>query len=214
MQRRAAADADREPGRGVAGGGAASRADRLLLLRGCARPTARRHRFAVTYQEHLHQRAGVPRWVSAGSAARPASPRVIGWPVAHSLSPVIHNAAFAALEHRLDLRRAAGRARRRCPPRSPGSARSGFAGANVTMPHKEAVADADRRADRRRRAAARGQHDRAARRPARRPQHRRAGVRAVPASATPGSTPRGAPRCSSAPAAPPGRARWRSRARA
>ncbi len=63
---------------------------------------------------------------------------VMGWPVAHSLSPAMHNAAFAALglDHiyvplpvppeRLDeaLRGLAG---------------LGFAGANVTVPHKEAI---------------------------------------------------------------------------
>ena len=65
---------------------------------------------------------------------------VIGWPVAHSLSPVIHNAAFAALaldwvyvplpvhpEHLFAALAGLGALR--------------FAGANVTMPHKTAVAD-------------------------------------------------------------------------
>jgi len=64
---------------------------------------------------------------------------VIGWPVAHSLSPAIHNAAFAAMGldwvylplpvHPLHLATALG-----------GMASMGFAGANVTMPHKAAVA--------------------------------------------------------------------------
>ncbi|MDP9331364.1 MAG: shikimate dehydrogenase [Actinomycetota bacterium] len=65
---------------------------------------------------------------------------IIGWPVAHSLSPAIHNAAFAAMG--LDwvyvplpvepggLRDALG-----------GLAALGFAGANVTMPHKSDCAD-------------------------------------------------------------------------
>ena len=65
---------------------------------------------------------------------------VIGWPVAHSLSPVIHNAAFAALE--MDWTYVA-------LPVEPGAVpvavaglqALGFAGANVTMPHKEAVAE-------------------------------------------------------------------------
>jgi shikimate dehydrogenase len=64
---------------------------------------------------------------------------VIGWPVSHSLSPVIHNAAFAALgmdwiyvpmpvpPGRVD---AAVR----------GLAALGIAGANVTMPHKTEIA--------------------------------------------------------------------------
>ena len=66
---------------------------------------------------------------------------VIGWPVEHSLSPVIHNAAFAALGMDwayVALPVAPGAAARR----SPASSALGFAGANVTMPHKEAVAAA------------------------------------------------------------------------
>lgn len=66
---------------------------------------------------------------------------VIGDPVAHSLSPVIHNAAFAALG--LDWVYVA------LPvPRGRGveAVRAlhalGFAGLNVTAPHKEAAADA------------------------------------------------------------------------
>jgi shikimate dehydrogenase len=65
---------------------------------------------------------------------------ILGWPVAHSLSPAIHNAAFAALGldwvyvpllvHPLQLRAAL-----------TGLRALRFAGANVTMPHKAAVAD-------------------------------------------------------------------------
>jgi shikimate dehydrogenase len=65
---------------------------------------------------------------------------IIGWPVEHSLSPAIHNAAFAALSldwtyvplpvHPLHLLAALS-----------GLRALGFAGANVTMPHKAAVAD-------------------------------------------------------------------------
>jgi shikimate dehydrogenase len=66
---------------------------------------------------------------------------VIGWPVAHSLSPAIHNAAFAALG--LDWIYVA-------LPVPPGAGREavaglrrlGIAGANVTMPHKTDVARA------------------------------------------------------------------------
>lgn len=63
---------------------------------------------------------------------------LIGWPVAHSLSPRMHNAAYAALG--LDLAY--------LPlPVPPGRvedavrglAALGFAGANVTVPHKQAV---------------------------------------------------------------------------
>jgi shikimate dehydrogenase len=63
---------------------------------------------------------------------------LIGWPVAHSLSPAMHNAAFAAL----------GLNWRYVPLPVPpdalkaaveGLAALGFRGANVTVPHKEAV---------------------------------------------------------------------------
>lgn len=65
---------------------------------------------------------------------------IIGWPVSHSLSPAIHNAAFAALD--LDWTYVP-------LPVAPGEARAavsalrtlGFAGVNVTMPHKTEVAD-------------------------------------------------------------------------
>ena len=65
---------------------------------------------------------------------------VIGWPVDHSLSPAIHNAAFTALGMDwvyVPLPVPPGRvadALRGLPA-------LGFAGANVTMPHKTAVAD-------------------------------------------------------------------------
>ena len=64
---------------------------------------------------------------------------IVGWPVAHSLSPAIHNAAFAAL----------GMGWIYVPlPVAPdaigqaldGLRALGFAGANVTMPHKTEVA--------------------------------------------------------------------------
>jgi shikimate dehydrogenase len=66
---------------------------------------------------------------------------IIGWPVRHSLSPTIHNAAFAALDLGWVF----------VPlPVRPGDAATsvagllalGFAGANVTMPHKTDVAAA------------------------------------------------------------------------
>lgn len=65
---------------------------------------------------------------------------ILGWPVSHSLSPAMHNAGFAALgldwayvplptapEHLADAVR--------------GLVAAGFAGANVTIPHKTAVID-------------------------------------------------------------------------
>ena len=86
---------------------------------------------------------------------------IIGWPVSHSLSPAIHNAAFAALGldwvyvplpvHPLQLLAAL-----------TGLSALGFAGANVTMPHKAAVADLIEESVRRRPAAPRREHDRRA----------------------------------------------------
>ena len=63
---------------------------------------------------------------------------VIGWPVRHSLSPQMHNAAFAALG--LDWVYVS----LPVPPERVGDAvrglvALGFAGANVTVPHKQAV---------------------------------------------------------------------------
>lgn len=65
---------------------------------------------------------------------------IIGWPVAHSLSPRIHNAAFGALGldwvyvplpvEASDVDRA-----------FPGLVALGFSGANVTMPHKTVAAE-------------------------------------------------------------------------
>ena len=64
---------------------------------------------------------------------------LLGDPVAHSLSPQMQNAAFAARGLDWALRRVHVRrsgSRRRCA----GSRALGFAGANVTTPHKAAVA--------------------------------------------------------------------------
>lgn len=63
---------------------------------------------------------------------------LIGWPVEHSLSPAMHNAAFAALD--LNWRYVP----LPVPPGAleaavKGLAALGFRGANVTVPHKEAV---------------------------------------------------------------------------
>lgn len=66
---------------------------------------------------------------------------IIGWPVTHSLSPAMHNAAFAALG--LDWTYVAFPT----PPAAVGSAirglaAAGVAGLNVTIPHKQAALDA------------------------------------------------------------------------
>ena len=65
---------------------------------------------------------------------------IVGWPVEHSLSPAIHNAAFAASG--LDWTYVP----LPVPPRAlaealAGLAALGFRGANVTMPHKTETAD-------------------------------------------------------------------------
>ena len=63
---------------------------------------------------------------------------LIGWPVEHSLSPAMHNAAFAELDLNwcyVPLPVARGRLEEAVR----GLVALGFAGANVTAPHKEAV---------------------------------------------------------------------------
>jgi shikimate dehydrogenase len=65
---------------------------------------------------------------------------IIGWPVEHSLSPVMHNAAFAALG--LNWAYAAFPVHPGCVPEAVrGLAAAGCAGLNVTIPHKQAVLD-------------------------------------------------------------------------
>ena len=64
---------------------------------------------------------------------------IVGWPVVHSLSPVMHNAAFAALG--LDWAYVPLPTQpERLAEAVNGLAALGFAGANVTAPHKLAVA--------------------------------------------------------------------------
>lgn len=75
----------------------------------------------------------------SGAAAQRRRLGVLGWPVAHSRSPAMHNAAFAALGmdgwryQRLPVP----------PPLLAETARAlgdaGFLGANVTIPHKQAA---------------------------------------------------------------------------
>ena len=65
---------------------------------------------------------------------------VLGWPVEHSLSPAIHNAAFAALG--LDwVYVPLPVAPAELPAALRGLGALGFAGANVTMPHKTRTAE-------------------------------------------------------------------------
>jgi len=80
--------------------------------------------------------ASAPR---IGGATRVAG--VIGWPVQHSLSPAVHNAASDGLG--LDWVYVALPVPPGAMPAAvAGLAAMGFAGANVTMPHKDAAADA------------------------------------------------------------------------
>lgn len=63
---------------------------------------------------------------------------LIGWPIGHSFSPAMHNAAFATLGMNwsyLPLSVCPGSLKNAIP----GLAALGFRGANVTVPHKEAV---------------------------------------------------------------------------
>jgi shikimate dehydrogenase len=63
---------------------------------------------------------------------------IIGWPVAHSVSPAMHNAAFEALgmDWRYELWPTLEEA---VEKRVTGLRAAEFAGANVTIPHKQAV---------------------------------------------------------------------------
>ena len=66
---------------------------------------------------------------------------VIGWPVEHSLSPAIHNAAFRSMGLAWVYLPLAGGAGHACPQALAGLVALGFEGANVTMPHKTEAAD-------------------------------------------------------------------------
>jgi shikimate dehydrogenase len=89
----------------------------------------------------MGSRAG--RWARSGVDGEPqglmARLGVLGWPVAHSRSPAMHNAALAALGLR-------GWSYQRLPvppelfiETTPALAGAGFIGANVTIPHKHAA---------------------------------------------------------------------------
>src|SRR5215210_9124622 len=68
---------------------------------------------------------------------------VIGYPIAHSLSPRMHNAAFAVGKNETAEAEYAYVAMDVRPERLPAAVRGlaalGFVGFNVTMPHKEAI---------------------------------------------------------------------------
>ena len=79
---------------------------------------------------------------TAGSQKKSAgtTPRVglLGWPLGHSISPALHNAAFAAvkLDWRYELQPVPAGA---LADRVRSLKRDGFLGCNVTIPHKEAI---------------------------------------------------------------------------
>ena len=220
---RPAADADRQPGPGLDQGRREPGQGQLPVLR---RQAQRRRRAQL-----LLDRRGVParrrrlqRAREAAAAARTrrrtaaerrrgASKRfgVLGWPVAHSRSPAMHRGRLRGARPRRTGATSACRSRPSCSPRRCARCRRpGFAGANVTIPHKEAALaladDGDRRRarDRRREHA----HLRRRRHDPRR-QHRRAG----PASPRSATVPPSA-RSSSARAARPARRSGRSARRA
>lgn len=79
--------------------------------------------------------------MGAPISARTRVTGIIGWPVEHSLSPAMHNAAFTALG--LDWLYAAFPVDpARVTQAVRGLAAAGVAGLNVTIPHKQAVLDA------------------------------------------------------------------------
>lgn len=72
-------------------------------------------------------------------SARPARVGLLGWPVEHSLSPAMHNAAFQALDltgWRYELLPTPPD---ELPARVTELVEMGFVGANVTIPHKQTV---------------------------------------------------------------------------
>ena len=136
---RAAADADLEPRARVDEGGGASSGESTTC-------TSFGSRTASITSSPRASRSSARSRSSTGSAAADVqrisgSTRlvgIIGWPVEHSLSPRMHNAAFEALG--LDWAYVA----LPTPPERleeavRGLAALGFAGANVTTPHKLAV---------------------------------------------------------------------------
>jgi shikimate dehydrogenase len=83
--------------------------------------------------------SSVPAGLAISGTTRLAA--VIGWPVRHSLSPAMHNAAFAALG--ADWRYVAFEVPAGEAIRALDAMRAlGIGGLSVTMPHKEAIAEA------------------------------------------------------------------------
>src|SRR5262249_10280984 len=131
---RAAADADRQPGTRLDRGRRASGEGRLPLLRAQAGSRA-----SLLHGE-LPGVPGLPREARVrmiGAETRLGA--LLGHPVAHSLSPRMQNAAFAA--RALDWAYVAlDVPQERLGEAVRGLAAAGFVGANVTAPHKLAAA--------------------------------------------------------------------------
>src|SRR5205085_4989193 len=138
--------ADLGPGQGIAAGHAPPGRDGVPLLRAVGQerqPRLRHHPFGVRGPE---SRSPPQRAAVSGEGRPPLTGHtrvvgVIGDPVAHSLSPTLHNAAFEALG--LDwVYVAFPVARGRGADAVAAVSALGLAGLSVTMPHTEEVAGA------------------------------------------------------------------------
>src|SRR5205823_7976283 len=134
---RSAADADREPGGRFDAGRSAPGARELRLLRAQARSRAPLLHRQLQRVPGVRAQARLPPALTLTAETRPVA--LVGHPVGHSLSPRMQNAAFAA--RGLDWAYIA----LDVPPERleealRGLAAGGFAGANVTIPHKHAAA--------------------------------------------------------------------------
>ena len=201
-----AADADRQPRDGVDPGRGAPGALELPVLRGQAvwqrRARLRLVLRAVPGRGARYQNARTSRGGRSPDIAELA-PRscdrrrlgVLGWPVAHSRSPAMHNAALAAVgleRWRYQLLPVAPALLHETVP---ALRRAGFRGANVTIPHKQAALAIAVRPDRPRSGDRSGQHARVRRRRVDRGrQHRRPALIASLPVAVVGSTRAGARR--------------------
>src|SRR5581483_2767304 len=128
---RAAADSDQQPRTGFASGGRSPGAEQVPVLLRQAVPA--RQRVRVQLLAVLEPRGQVPEKALLTRLG------VLGWPVRHSRSPAIHNAALAAA--------GLGDWRYQLLPVPPGLLAevvaalpgAGFRGVNVTIPHKQAA---------------------------------------------------------------------------
>src|SRR5207302_1773744 len=134
---RPAADADREPGTRLLAGGRTSGAREIPLLRAQAGSRPPLLHGELQRVPGLRAQARLPPALTLSAETRIVA--LLGHPVSHSLSPRMQNAAFAA--RGLDWAYIAldvppGRLEEAVR----GLVAGGFAGANVTIPHKQAAA--------------------------------------------------------------------------